>query len=324
MVSHCFARGARGFLVLVGVFAIMTGTAAAAAKIRAGTPEPTAFVFSALDVGIEGGFFKKYGLDVERIDFAGGAKLHQAMTAGDLDMIVGTGSDMLFLARGAPEKAVAAYGNDLRSLSLIVLKDSPIKSLADLKGKTIGVTTTASFTSWIARQLSIHEGWGPNGVKVASLGNMSGIVAGMMAKNVDAIIGTTAAGLKLESEGRARIIVTAGDVITDFIADMIYTSDAMMQHHPDQVRGFLRGWFDTIAFMKTHKAETIRMTQKDTHLPDAIAARIYDAEMPTFFSDGHFDRKKLAAVKQSLVDLGLVKKMPPDSKLITEAYLPKP
>ncbi len=62
-------------------------------------------------------------------------------------------------------------------------------------------------------------------------------------------------------------------MITDFIADMIYASDAMMQHHPDQVRAFLRGWFDTIAFMKTHKAETIRMSQQDTRLPDAIAAQ---------------------------------------------------
>ena len=322
MTHHCLTRGARGFLALAVVL-VMTGAAAAADKIRAGTPEPTAFVFSALTVGIDGGFFKKYGLDVERIDFAGGAKLHQAVASGDLDMVVGTGSDMLFLARGAPEKAVAAYGNDLRSLSLIVLKDSPIKSLADIKGKTIGVTTAASFTSWIARQLSIHQGFGPNGVKVASLGNMSGIVAGLVAKNVDAIMGTTAVGLTLESQGRARIIVTAGDEITDFIADMIYASDAMMQHRPADVRGFLRGWFDTIAFMKTHKAETIRMTQKETHLPDAIAARIYDAEMPTFFDNGHFDRKKFAAVKQSLVDLGLVKKMPPDHDLITEAYLPR-
>ncbi len=137
---------------------------AAADKIRAGTPEPTAFVFSALDVGIEGGFFKKYGLDVERIDFAGGAKLHQAVASGDLDIIVGTGSDMLFLARGAPEKAVAAYGNDLRSLSLIVLKDSPIKSLADIQGQDHRRHhDPGSFTSWIARQLSIRQGFGPDG-----------------------------------------------------------------------------------------------------------------------------------------------------------------
>ncbi len=302
--------------------ALASGPAAAADKIRAGTPEPTAFVFSALDVAIDGGYFKKYDLDVTRIDFAGGAKLHQAMASGDLDIIVGTGSDMLFLARGAPERAVAAYGNDLSSLSVIVRAEDGPKTVDGLKGKTFGTTTTGSFTSWIARQVAVRHGWGPDGIQLAYLGQMSGIVAGLMAKNVDAIIGTTAAGLKLEGEGRARILVRAGDEITDFIADIIYASGPMMQDHPDEVKRFLKGWFDTIAFMKTHKAETIRMTQKDTQLPDDIAARIYDAEMPTFFDDGHFDRKKLAVVKQSLIDLGLVTEMPPDDKLITETFLP--
>ena len=103
---------------------------------------------------------------------------------------------------------------------------------------------------------------------------------------------------------------------------MLFASDAMMQNHPQEVRGFIRGWFDTIAWMKKNKAEAVRATQKDTHLPDPIASAIYDAEMPTFFDDGHFDRKKLAAVKQSLVELGLVPHPPPDDALITEAYLP--
>ena len=312
----------RAALLALFAAAVAGGPAAAADKIKAGTPEPTAFVFSALDVGIDGGFFRKYDLEVTRLDFAGGAKLHQAMASRDLDIIVGTGSDMLFLARGAPEKAVAAYGNDLFSLSVIVRAEDGPKTVDGLKGKTFGTTTTGSFTSWIARQIAVRHGWGPDGIQLAYLGQMSGIIAGLMAKNVDAIIGTTAAGLKLESEGRARILVRAGDEITDFIADMIYASGPLMKDHPDEVKRFLKGWFDTLAFMKAHKAEAIRMTQKDTHLPDDIAARIYDAEMPTFFDTGHFDRKKFAVVKQSLIDLGLVKEMPPDDQLITEAFLP--
>ncbi len=315
-------RAARSLRLLPILLVLIATSAAAADKLRVGTPEPTAFVFSVLDVGIGGGFFKKYGLDVERIDFAGGAKLHQAMASGDLDMIVGTGSDLLFLSRGVKEKAVAAYANDLSSLALIVRADSPVQRVADLKGKTVGVTTTGSFTSWIARRLAVMDGLQADDIKLAYLGAQSGLVAGLMAKDVDAIIGTSAGGLTLQSQGRARIIVRAGDKITDFIADMLFASDAMMQNHPQEVRGFIRGWFDTIAWMKKNKADAVRVTQKDTHLPDAIASAIYDAEMPTFFDDGHFDRKKLAAVKQSLVELGLVPHPPPDDALITEAYLP--
>jgi NitT/TauT family transport system substrate-binding protein len=314
-------RSCAWFLALLAL-TLGSRDAGAADTLHVGTPEPTAFIFATLDVGIDGGFFKKYDLDVQRVDFGGGAKLHQAMTAGSLDLIVGTGSDLVFVMRGAPERAVAAYANDLQSLSFIVRSDDPIKTLADFKGKSVGVTTVASFTSWIARQMSIKQGWGPDGIKLVSLGAMSGLVAGLLSKNVDAIVGTNATGLVLQSEGRAAIVARAADVVPEFIAHMIYASDALMKDHPGELRRFLRGWFDAVAFMKTHKAETIRLTQKDTKLPDAIAAKVYDTEIPTFFDDGHFDRKKLAVVKQSFADLGLVTTLPPDDTLIDEAFLP--
>jgi NitT/TauT family transport system substrate-binding protein len=311
----------RATLILVA--ALAAGSAHAADMLRVGTPEPTAFVFAPINVAIETGAFAKHGLDVQRFDFAGGAKLHQAMAAGSLDMIVGTGSDLLFLMRGVDERAVAAYGNDLNSLSLVVRNDDTVKTIDDIKGKTVGTTTTGSFTSWIARTIAVKHGWGPDGIKLAYLGQMSGIVAGLMAKNVDAIVGTTSTSLVLEQEGRARILVKAGDEIQDFIADMIFASGPMMKEHPDEVRRFLAAWFDTMRYMKTHKAETVRITQKVTKLPDAIAGKIYDAEMPSFFTDGHFDRKKLAAVKQALIDVGVVDKVAPDDQLITEKFLPK-
>jgi NitT/TauT family transport system substrate-binding protein len=303
-------------------FIALASPACADDALRVGTPEPTAFVFAPVDVGIETGIFKKHGLDIERIDFAGGAKLHQAMTAGAIDIAVGTGSDLLFLARGAPERAVAAYANDLNSLAIVARNDDTVKTLSDVKGKTIGTTTAGSFTSWIAQTIATKEGWGPNGVKLAYLGQMSGIIAGLMAKDVDAIVGTTSSALVLQSQGKARIIVLAGDEITDFIADMLFASKPLMQQHPDEVKRFLAAWFDVMRFMKANRAETIRITQKDTHLPDAVASKVYDAEIPSFFTDGHFDRKKLAAVKQALIEVGLLKTMPADDKLITEEFLP--
>ena len=295
----------------------------AAEKLRVGTPEPTAFVFSPINVAIETGILKKHGLEAERFDFAGGAKLHQAMVAGSLDIIIGTGSDILFLAQGARERAVAAYANDLNSLSLVVRGDDErIKTVDDLKGKTIGTTTAGSFTTWISKTIAKNRGWGPDGFQPAYLGSMSSMIAGLMSKNVDAIVGTTSQALVLEQQGRARVLVKAGDEITDFIADMVYASEPMMKERPDELRRFLRAWFETIAFMKANKAETVRITQKATKLPDDMAAKVYDVEMPTFFSEGRFDRAKLQAVKQALLDTGVLDKAPPDDRLIDESFLP--
>src|SRR6185312_14913007 len=291
-------------------------------KVRIGTPEATSFSFSVADVGNAVNIFKKYGLDVERIDFAGGAKMHQAMDAGALDVISGTGSDLLFLTKGAPEKGVAAYGNDLAALSLVInAEDTSIKKIEDLRGKTIGVSTTGSFTSWIAKTILSQHGIGPNDFKLAYLGTMNGIVAGLLTKNVDGIIGPTSRSLQLEGEGKVRVLANAGQEITNFIANIVYASDTMMNEHPDTLRKFLAGYFETIRYMKDHKAETVKITQKATRLPDAIASKGYDLEMPTFFTDGHFDRKKLAAVQQSLVDLKLIERAVPDDQIITEKFL---
>ena len=152
--------------------------------VRVGTPEATGFSFSVPDVGNATGIFKKYGLDVERIDFAGGAKMHQAMDAGALDVISGTMvPDLLFLTKGAPEEGVAAYANDLAALSLVVrADDTSIKKIEDLKGKTIGTSTTGSFTSWVAKTILGQHNIGPDQFTLAYLGTMNGIVAGLLAK----------------------------------------------------------------------------------------------------------------------------------------------
>jgi NitT/TauT family transport system substrate-binding protein len=314
------------FVRIMGVAAIAlacsAGLSQADEKVRVGTPEATGFSFSVPDVGNAVGIFKKYGLDVERIDFAGGAKMHQAMDAGALDAISGTGSDILFLTKGAPEKGVAAYANDLAALSLVInAEDSSIKKIEDLKGKTIGVSTTGSFTSWVAKTILGQHGIEPNDFKLAYLGTMNGIVAGLLTKNVDGIIGPTSRSLQLQQEGKVKVLANAGKEITNFIANIVYASDTMMSQHPETLKKFLAAYFETIRYMKAHKAETVKITQKVTRLPDDIAAQGYDLEMPTFFTDGHFDRKKLAAVQQSLVDLKLIEKAVPDDSIITEKFL---
>jgi NitT/TauT family transport system substrate-binding protein len=313
------------FARIIGLAAIALSCFAAQAqadeKIRLGTPEPTGFSFSVPDVGNAVGIFKKYGIEVERIDFAGGAKMHQAMDAGALDVISGTGSDLLFLTKGAPEKGVAAYANDLAALSLVIRADDPMNRIEELKGKTIGTSTTGSFTSWIAKTILGHHGIAPDQFNLAYLGTMSGIVAGLLTKNVDGIVGPSSRSLQLQGEGKVRILANAGKEITNFIANIVYASEPMMNEHPDTLRQFLRGYFETIHYMKDHKAETVKITQKATQLPDDIAAQGYDLEMPTFFTDGHFDRKKLAAVQQSLIDLKLIDHAFPEDALITEKFL---
>lgn len=308
---------------VIGAFLFARAAAHAADHLRVGTPEGSAYVFAPLDVGNGAGIFAKAGLEVEKLNFGGGAKLEQAMSAGAIDMSVAGNIGLAYAAKGVPEKAVAVVAGPPVEMSVIIRADDDIKRVEDLKSKSIGVGGATSLTAWLALQLAKHEGWGPDGVKRVTLGDMSSLVAALTTKNVDAIIGPVEGGYLLQQKGQGRVLLTYGPILPEFITHGMFASDALIAQHPDTVRRFVHAWFDTIRYMRANKAETIKLTQPVTNLPPDIAAKVYDLETPALSLDGTFDQKALAATMQSFVDLGQIEKLPADTaNLYTTQFLP--
>jgi ABC-type nitrate/sulfonate/bicarbonate transport system substrate-binding protein len=311
-------------LVLASLAIVAMGSPANAApeKLRIGTPEAVGFNFYMLDAGIDLGVYRKLDLDIERIDVEGGAKLHQAMASGALDIALGGGTDLLFVAKGSPEKAVAVLGTAPSNLAVLVTGDSPIKTIADLKGKKIGATTVGSLTSWFAQEIARREGWGPEGVTLVYLGGNESMLAGLATKSVDAVSGSLEVGHIRGAQGKYRMIVKGGAFVHEFIASVIYASDKTIADRPDALRRFLKAWFETVAYLRGHRADAIPLMTKVMNAPEAAVGRIYDDEIDSYPTDGHFDRNALHIVEQALVDFHRIDKMPDDSALLTEAYLP--
>jgi len=318
-----FARRLLLVAVLASGFAppAMSG---APEKLRVGTPEAGGFNFAMLDAGIELKIYEKLGLDIERTDLVGGAKLHQAVAAGAIEVALGGGTDLAFLAKGSPEKAVAVLGTSPANLAVLVRSDSPIKAIGDLKGKRIGVTTVGSLTSWFATEISRREGWGVDGVTLVYVGGNSAMLAGLTTNTIDAAAGGLESAYIHRDEGKYRMLVKGGEFVPDFVASIIYASDATISQRPDALRRFLKGWFEAVRYLRDHKPEAIVIMSKVMAVKPDVAASIYDDEMPSFPVDGHFDMKSLRIVEQALVDFGRVDRMPDNSVLLTEAYLPPP
>lgn len=157
------------FLTAVFACVLVCAPAHAAEKLRVGKAVAEAFSFVPLDIGIRKGFFKQNGLDIEEIAFAGDAKMQQAMAADSLDIGIGSGPAMAFIAKGSPVKAVAAMAGAPLLLAIIVRPDGP-KTVADLKGKKISVSTVGSLTYWLVSETSRQQGWGPSGIDIAPMG----------------------------------------------------------------------------------------------------------------------------------------------------------
>jgi NitT/TauT family transport system substrate-binding protein len=300
--------------------ALIAAPAQAAGPLRVAKAVPEAFSFTPLDIGIRKGVFAKNGVEVEASAFAGDAKLQQAMTANSIDMGIGSGPGMAFIVKGSPVKAVAAMAGPPLLLAIVV-RPGGAKSVAELKAKKISVSTAGSLTYWLVSETSRRQGWGPQGIDIQPMGAMSGQVAALKRGDIDGIVMDLSTAFDLENRGEGRILVRFGD-LQDFIVHVIYSTDALIATRPDAIRGFLKGWFQTIAFMRKNKAETVAIA-KDVIDKDAdIVGRTYDEVMPMFSDDGRFKASALKVLAKSFVDLNTLPAEPDMSKLYTEAFLP--
>jgi ABC-type nitrate/sulfonate/bicarbonate transport system substrate-binding protein len=245
------------------------GAASAQTTIRLGKAQANQFAFVPADVGADAGIFKKHGIDLEISSFTGDAKEMQALTAGSLDIALGGGPAFATIVKGVPMKAVAAEANAPNTIMLVVLKDGPIKTVDDLKGKNVSVSTTGSLTYWLTQQLSRAQGWGDDGIKISPLGSSETQIAALKTHQIDGVTTDSVTVYKFMETGDGRILVKYGDRIKDFHVNVIYASDALIAGNPAALKVFLAGWFETIAYMRDHRQETIDIAVKHTGVSPA-------------------------------------------------------
>jgi NitT/TauT family transport system substrate-binding protein len=296
----------------------------AADTLRVGKASPTAMPMLPVNLGTQLGIFRKHGIEVEISDFAGGAKLHQAMAAGAIDIGVGAGPELAFVAKGSPELAVANPVGPPAFIGIAVPMDSTAHSADDLKGARIGVTTVNSLTYWLALELARTHGWGPNGVTpIAIGGESSSMIAAFRTHTVDADIVPTSLAFQMEDEKVGRLLFPVSDYEGNLSAATIFASRRLIASNPDAIRRFLAGWFDTVDFMRHNKAETVRIGSAMTGFTPTVQGKEYDLTISMFNDDGKFDAESLATLKRSFADLKLLDAPPDMATLYTEEFLPK-
>lgn len=192
----------------------------------------------------------------------------------------------------------------------------------DLKGKTIGVATAGSPTEWLAFELARVKGWGPRGVQTAKTGGGPSSVAALRTHNVDAIISNVSYAYELEPQKVIRLLVPCSQYVKNFIMHAIFASNDVTQNHPAALRAFLKGWFDTVTFMRSNKQATVDIASRVDNLNPSAQAREFDLVIPEMSTDGRFDPKDIAAIARSYVDLQILPTEPDMSKLYTNDFLP--
>jgi len=321
-----FQRGACATTTAIAVLLAAAASAPAFAQttLTVGKANASSDAIIPVDVGDKLGIFKRHGLDLKIVDFGGGGKMAQALAAGAIDIGDGAGTEMAFIAKGAPMLAVCESTGPAPFLGVGVPWDSPVKKLEDLKGKVIGVSSPGSFSDWSGHELARKFGWGPDGVKTVAIGGGAApISAALRTHLVDAAISTAALFLSFEETKEGRLVAPVSTFEGNVASGALFASKALMASNPDAIRAFIAGWLETVDYMRAHKAETVKIESGVTHFSESVTSREYDLTIGMHTKDCRFDAESLATLKRTFVEMKLVEGELDMSKLYTDAYLPK-
>lgn len=228
---------------------------------------------SVLQVGKAKGFYEKEmakeGAKVEWIPFLSGPVMIEA-AAGDRVDLLGVGNMPVLTARsgGIDIKVIAKAAFNPATNAVLVRPDSPIKTLADLKGKKVAAQIGSSVHYFLYQLLT------PLGLSIQDLQlvNLAGPDQGpaLQSGAVDAIVLWMPYRTQLEKAGKARALADSAHVPGSL--SFYATRGAFGTANPALVEAFLRATKVTNDYMKKHPKESLELLAKDSQFPKDILA----------------------------------------------------
>jgi NitT/TauT family transport system substrate-binding protein len=177
-------------------------------KIAISVGGKAAFYYLPLTISEQLGYFKAEGLDIEISDFAGGARALQAMVGGSADVCSGAYEHTINLQ--SKNQAVQAFVLQGRApqiaMGVSTRNMADYKTLADLKGKKIGVSAPGSSTNMVANLILSRGGIKASDVSFIGVGTAAGALTALRSGQIDAMSNTDPVMTMLEQKGDVKII----------------------------------------------------------------------------------------------------------------------
>ncbi len=210
-----------------------------------------------LIVAKEKGFFDKAGVNVEPVYYANFPQALTDLPAGKIDGALYAIGDALVISQSIGLKVVAAY--DDGGYNTVVARPD-IASIADLKGQQVGVLIGSSYELFV-RQMIKSAGLGPSDVKLVNVDPSE--VPQRLSKDI-------AAGFVWfpdEAVAQGNHVIYQKEDAPGLFPDVIVFSEDVVKSRPDDIRAFLKAWFEAVEYRKQNPEEVREIVAKYTGLP---------------------------------------------------------
>ncbi|MCJ0763074.1 ABC transporter substrate-binding protein [Variovorax terrae] len=244
-------------------------------KIAIAVGGKAAFYYLPLTISEQLGYFKAEGLDVEISDFSGGARALQAVVGGSADVCSGAFEHTINLqSKNQFFQAFVLQGRAPQIALGISTKAMPnYKTLADLKGKKIGVSAPGSSTNMVANLVLSRAGLKASDVSYIGVGTAAGALAALRSGQIDAMSNTDPVMTMLEQKGDVKIVSdtrTLKGTLDVFGGSMpaacLYASTEFIQKNPNTCQALANAIVHGLKWLQTAGPSDIIKTVPESYL----------------------------------------------------------
>ena len=262
-------------------------------NVRVAYPSMGTSVFC-LIIAQKEGYLKEEGLDAQLLSIRGEIAIRTTL-AGEVDFFTNAGSALAAAVRGVPVKIVTVF-QDRPSWDLIAQPD--IKSVAQLRGKNIGIMSPEGSLAVVAREILRKNGMDPGkDVNLVVMGGDEVRFPALQTKSIQATLFSTGMSLKAQKEGFTKLAM-AGDY-ANLIEGGLATSNDRIKQSPDKIFHFIRAALKGLHFFVAKREPSIKIMMDALRLKDhELVNAIYEIQSKLVLREGFTDDKVL----QSMID----------------------
>jgi NitT/TauT family transport system substrate-binding protein len=244
------------------------------AAVSAAAPLVTIHAASSIDddatpflYAMESGLFRRYGIDADLQRATSGSAVAAGVVGGAFQLGKSSITSLCGAhARGVPLVVIAPGGeydvNLPQQIGVIVRADGPIKSGADLSGKTVGVSALNDFFSLAARAWTDARGGDSATLKLTEI-PMSQAAAAVETGRIDAAIVVQPYFQAAAADPKIRVIGDPSSALgSHFMQSTWFTSTDYAAKNPDTIERFMRAMRDASTYVNGHHSETADLVAK--------------------------------------------------------------
>ena len=225
-----------------------------------------------LEMAVRKGLFKRQGLDVRVITVRQSDVIIKATLAGELHFMDIVPTAILAAVRGLPIRTIAIT---VKRAPYVLIGQPQIKSIADLKGKKIGVSSLGGLSTYLVRELVTQAGLNSDrDVTYLSVGGTSSRSAALASGTIDSALVLAPDNFALERKGYRRLVWTPDFV--DYPFSGVAASADFLARERDFTMAFLKILVAATQDVRQNRNESIGFIKSYLRVGDEEAEKSYE------------------------------------------------